>query len=51
MGVVLFQAEDSDASASAVLAEEAGGPCLFEHIRKGMRLRPIMFFSSRCKGA
>jgi hypothetical protein len=45
MGVVLLQAEDIYTSATAVLAEEAGGNCLFDRTKSGMRLRPIMFFS------
>jgi hypothetical protein len=47
MGDVLIQAKDSDVSAAAVLSEEAGGPCLFDCAKSGLRLRPIMFFSSR----
>jgi hypothetical protein len=50
MGDVLLLAEVSDASVSAVLAGDAGGPCMFDRTRKGMRLRPIMFFSCCCQG-
>jgi hypothetical protein len=51
-GAVLLQAENSDSSASAVLAGDTGGPCLFDRTRKVLILRPIMFFQSplsRCR--
>jgi hypothetical protein len=51
LGYVLLQAEDSDVSAAAVLSEEAGCPCLFDHNKSGLRLCPIMLSSRRFQGA
>jgi hypothetical protein len=46
MGACLLQADpDSDDAALAELQEMAGGTCMFDLTKRGLRLRPLAFLS------